>query len=260
MDIRERIENPLYRHPWELSRTECVTGECSRYLQKKTNKTYINVGAGDLFFDDYLLDRFKNTGVIAVDIAYTQALKELLLSDLRNADRMCMKSSLEELGGVCADFAVMMDSLEYMEDDLAYVRALTELVAESGYLFFTLPAFQFLFSAHDEHVGNLRRYSKKDFASLIAGIRELEIVRMHYFYTFLFFFRLLLKVLHLKVDPEIKRTVGWKFSERNFVTVILRKALNADYRMNRYLAQKDLSLPGLSLFAVCRKRSTNSEE
>ena len=254
MDIRERIENPLCRHPWELSRTECVTGECSRYLQKEKNKTYINVGAGDLFFDDYLLDRFKNTGVIAVDIAYTQALKELLLSDLRNADRISMKTSLEELGGVCADFAVMMDSLEYMEDDLAYVRALTELVAESGYLFFTLPAFQFLFSAHDEHVGNLRRYSKKDFISLISQIPELEIVQTHYFYSALLIPRLLQKVLRQDADPRRKQTTGWKFSERNAVTVLVKKALNADYKINILLAKAHLGLPGLSLFAVCRKR------
>ena len=67
MDLHERhkdgsaVEN---RHPWELSRTKKVLEVFGKYLDKRHGEggeKYINIGAGDQYFDHRLLKRYART-------------------------------------------------------------------------------------------------------------------------------------------------------------------------------------------------------
>ena len=147
----------------------------------------------------------------------------------------------------------MMDCLELMEDDLAYLKQLSSKVRPGGYLFFTVPAFRFMFSAHDEHVENLHRYSIADFEQLVARAGNLRVIRRHYFYTSLFLVRLAQKVFRIPVDPEVKITTDWRFGKNHPLTRFLVAVLNCDYRIHQTLDRHGIHLPGLSLFVICRK-------
>lgn len=217
MDLNETTKEVLNRHPWELSRTKCVLNQFAQYLGDADKvAVYANIGAGDLYFDRALQERYVKHRVYAVDIAYK--------------------------------------SLEYMERDAAYVKKISREIKSGGYFFFTLPAFPILFSAHDINVKNLRRYNRKSFAAILKEIPELEIIEEYYFYTSLFLIRFIQKLLHIPIDPGHKVTANWSYADDTWITRILNACLNLDFSINKIFSKLGIYFPGLSMMAICRKK------
>lgn len=248
MDINETRRGMINRHPWELSRTQMLIKEWKRFINNLYRGDgqyfkYVNVGAGDLYFDDLLMNTYNNVEVYAVDIGYdTQGKREISKKNKHLTNDI---NSIDE--NVLFDFSVMMDSLEYMQDDREYISKLMLRVRRGGYMFFTIPAYTSLFSDHDVHVGNLRRYNRKDIEKLFSDIDGLEIVYSRHFYFSLYLVRLFQVLTKIKIDPEQKVTTGWKFKEDGWITRVVKGVLNFDYLIGRYL-------PGLSLMIVCVRK------
>lgn len=57
------------------------------------------------------------------------------------------------------DIVVATDVLEHIEDDLAALTEWRRVLKDDGYLIITVPAYQWLWSAHDEALHHCRRYS-----------------------------------------------------------------------------------------------------
>jgi SAM-dependent methyltransferase len=57
------------------------------------------------------------------------------------------------------DFAVCLDVIEHLEDDGAALRELRRVIAPGGPLLVTVPAYQWLWSGHDEVNHHKRRYT-----------------------------------------------------------------------------------------------------
>lgn len=247
MDLSESSTEVFNRHPWELSRTQCVLGVFSKYIDrmKKADIVYINAGAGDLYFDRILLKKYVNNHVHAIDIAYEDMKPE--------DDRIHKYHFLEDVKAENMDYAIMMDSLEYMEDDVDYVKKMTQKIRKGGYFFFTLPAFPILFSDYDVKIKNLRRYSHRTFDKVLDKVPELKKVEAHNFYTSLFAIRFVQKMLHLPIDPHCRFTANWSLAQDNILTKILTTCLNIDFGFNRMLGRIGIRLPGLSMIIVCRK-------
>lgn len=246
MDLSETTNEVANRHPWELSRTKCTLNEFARYLGHVNGAAvYANIGAGDLYFDRVLLKRYKNHQVHAVDIAY---------EDLESEDERINKYHFfEEIPQKKMDYAIMMDSLEYMEDDILFVKKISKEIKSGGYFFFTLPAFPFLFSDYDINIKNLRRYSRKSFNSILKEIPELEMVEEYYFYTSLFLVRFIQKIFHIPIDPDHKFTAHWNYPENSWITRFLTACLNLDFAVNKTLSKTGIRFPGLSMMVICRK-------
>ena len=135
MDINETSKKMKSRHPWELSRTKCVLKSMDSYLTDihKTGdkKSYLNIGAGDMYFDRALMKKWKKDALYAVDIGYAEQEKQ--------GSRVHKYKYLEEIEENNFDYALMMDSLEYMEDEVEYVKKLCGKLKPGGMIFFTLP-------------------------------------------------------------------------------------------------------------------------
>lgn len=249
MDLSETTGEVKYRHPWELSRTYCTLKVFAGYLNelgaKSRDTVYINAGAGDLYFDKILLRRYKKTRVHAIDIAYKELVSE--------GKRIHRYHKLEDIEENDADYAIMMDSLEYMEDDVEYVRKMAQRIKKGGYFFFTLPAFPCLFSDYDVNIKNLRRYSRKSFSEVLDKVPELEKVEDHNFYTSLFMVRFTQKMLRLPIDPDHKFTANWNYSRKSFLTWFLTTCLNLDFWFNRMVSKIGIRLPGLSMLVICKR-------
>lgn len=249
MDLNETTEEVLNRHPWELSRTGCVLNALSGYMddlhKNRKSKCYINIGAGDLYFDGVLLAKYKDDELYAVDLAYKD-----LVSEETNIHKF---HYFEEIGNQKFDYAIMMDSLEYMENDVDYVTKVSSHLRKGGYFFFTLPAFPVLYSEHDVHVKNLRRYSRKSFYEVIHQVPGLKIKEDFNFYTALFLIRFFQKFLHLPIDKNQKVTAHWYFKEKGLITRFFTGLLNLDFAVNKAFSKIGIRLPGLSMLAVCRK-------
>jgi SAM-dependent methyltransferase len=59
------------------------------------------------------------------------------------------------------DLAASLDVIEHLEDDLAALRELRRAVAPGGALMVTVPAYQWLWSGHDEINHHHRRYTRR---------------------------------------------------------------------------------------------------
>lgn len=248
MDYNEISKGMVNRHPWELSRTGMLLKAFKKYVGNKEGR-YVNIGSGDCYFDKKLFDSGMAKECYAVDIAYTDAF----VSD--NPDsRLLMVNDISGIEDETCDFSLMMDSLEYFEEDAEYVKRLSEKVKKGGYMLFTLPAYKKLFSNHDINVGNLRRYDISDVKEMFEKLPDIELVDYRHFYFSLYIVRWFQVKTKAVVDPEAKVTTGWKHKENSFITKILVGILNLDFLFGKLIKNSGADLPGLSLLVVARKK------
>jgi SAM-dependent methyltransferase len=92
------------------------------------------------------------------------------------------------------DLAVSLDGIEHLQDDLAALRELRRTVAPGGALLITVPAYQWLWSGHDEINHHHRRYTRRSLQRVAeqAGWRQL---RTTYFNSLLLPVAIVLRVL-----------------------------------------------------------------
>ena len=83
------------------------------------------------------------------------------------------------------DLVAALDLIEHIEEDDRAIRFLAERLAPGGWLLVTVPAFQCLWSSHDEALSHHRRYRKRGLVRQLqaAGI---EVAYASYFNCLLF--------------------------------------------------------------------------
>ncbi|NLH98720.1 MAG: class I SAM-dependent methyltransferase [Chthonomonadales bacterium] len=114
------------------------------------------------------------------------------------SDRALGYSARRGLTGLCAsdatrlpfrtgafDAIVALDLLEHIPDDAAAASEFARALQPGGQLFVTVPAYQSLWSGHDQALMHQRRYTARQVRRLIEG-SGLEIVRLSYAMTLLF--------------------------------------------------------------------------
>lgn len=83
------------------------------------------------------------------------------------------------------DAVCAFDVIEHIDDDRGSVAALADLVAPGGYLIVTVPAYQWMWSRHDEIHHHKRRYSRSTIVDVVrAG--GLDPMKASYFNAILF--------------------------------------------------------------------------
>jgi SAM-dependent methyltransferase len=92
------------------------------------------------------------------------------------------------------DLAASLDVIEHLQDDLQALRELRRVVAPGGSLLLTVPAYQWLWSGHDEINHHHRRYTRRSLQRIgeQAGWHQ---VRTTYFNSLLLPAAILLRVL-----------------------------------------------------------------
>ncbi|HEY5140824.1 MAG TPA: methyltransferase domain-containing protein, partial [Methylococcales bacterium] len=83
------------------------------------------------------------------------------------------------------DLICMFDVLEHIEHDIETLMAIKQLLMKNGRILITVPAYQWLYGAHDEFLHHKRRYSANQLRKKIA-VAELRPVKISYFNTILF--------------------------------------------------------------------------
>jgi SAM-dependent methyltransferase len=92
------------------------------------------------------------------------------------------------------ELAASLDVIEHLEDDLAALRELRRVVAPGGSLLITVPAYQWLWSGHDEINQHFRRYTRRTLLR-VAQEAGWEPVRTTYFNSLLLPAAIVLRVL-----------------------------------------------------------------
>ena len=83
------------------------------------------------------------------------------------------------------DLICMFDVLEHIEHDTETLIAIKQLLTKNGRILMTVPAYQWLYGAHDEFLHHKRRYSATELRKKIVAA-GLSPAKMSYFNTILF--------------------------------------------------------------------------
>ena len=115
------------------------------------------------------------------------------------------------------DSIYILDVLEHIDDQVEILKSAQNYLTQSGKILVTVPAFEFLWSPHDEFVHHVRRYTK-------AGLKKVledsgyKVERISYFNSILFplalIQRLGMRILNKKLNTHLSTPptiVNWLF-------------------------------------------------
>lgn len=139
------------------------------------------------------------------------------------------------------DLVAILDVIEHVEDDRAGLAAIARRLKPGGKVLISVPAHQWMWSAHDTLNHHHRRYSKKTLAALVAGA-GLKLDRLHYFNSLLF---------PLAVAARLaSKAMGRDGGDEKLPPAPLNRLFDRLFGAEAYLLGKVPLPPGLSLVAI----------
>jgi hypothetical protein len=249
MDLREAQEEGAARHPWEVARfrffEEVLRGATGRDRPLRV----LDVGSGDSWFATSLLPRLPaGSHIDCWDAGYTEKdLAQGVPGLTRTANRPSSR----------ADVLLLLDVLEHVEDDVAFLDALVRENTHSGSIVLvSVPAWSALFTAHDTQLAHFRRYSPASAAKLLER-SGLEVEKRGGLFHSLLAPRGASKLVEvaraaLGLPAVVPATPAWRGGALQ--TKLVSAALALDNRASHLSARYLLELPGLSWWALCKTR------
>lgn len=239
MDLKEEdiLGEQIHNHWYYISKGRAMR----KFLRGRNVPEVLDVGAGSGIFSRQLLDAGFCERAMCVDPNY---LEEKI--EHHHGKRIQFVKAIET--GL-QKAILMMDVLEHVPDDVALLKHYGDRLEIGGYVFITVPAFQFMWSGHDVFLEHYRRYTIPMLESVIqeAGLTP---IKSRYFFGSLFpvvaairfVKKVLLKQGAVKAQSELKPYPNW-----------LNHALIAVHDVERRLLFDVNQLFGLSIFCICRK-------
>ena len=155
-----------------------------------------------------------------------------------------ISAPLPELEGVPErhyDLIGAFDVIEHIDDDKAAMNSIAKRLKRGGRLVVTVPAHQWMWSAHDVVNHHKRRYSKRALRQLIES-SPLRLETIGYFNSLLF---------PLAVGERLSSKLrGKDDADLSLPPKPLNSALERAFAAERHLVGRLPLPPGLSLFAV----------
>ncbi len=168
------------QHWWFRARRDILLSLILKYLPKGC---VLDVGCGTGFILESLktqyASQYETWGIdiseIAIQFCQEKGLTQVSQGILEN-------NALPEH---YFELIMFLDMIEHLEHDLPALTQAKHYLKPQGQLLITVPAYQFLWSAHDEVHHHKRRYTKKQIIELLSQAGY-EVVFVSYFNTFLF--------------------------------------------------------------------------
>lgn len=169
MDLKEEtaLGDAIHTHWYYTAKAEMMTrhvGHC---------RTVLDVGAGSGFFSRWMLRKGLAERAVCVDPGYPEDC------DAEEAGRPL--AFRRELQSSDADLILMMDVLEHVDDDAGLLAAYLALTPPGARVFITVPAFEFIWSGHDEFLEHRRRYTLARLRRTVVAAGAVEISGHYYF-------------------------------------------------------------------------------
>ncbi len=229
---------------WWFAGRRAVLGSVIRRLKLAPDAAILEAGCGP-GGNLAMLSRFGNVSAFEPD-------------DMAAADARALSGLAVEKGflpddipfGGPFDLVCAFDVIEHVEADAASLAALFRLTKRGGHAIFTVPAFMFLWSAHDVANQHWRRYTRPAFRRLLeqAGY---TVEFISYYNTILFpavaGVRFLKKALKIKDAPD-EAMPGPGLNR------FLRCVFGSERHILRFMAMPF----GTSIIAVCRRNGMDS--
>lgn len=164
------------RHWWFVGRRRIMRRLLANVLPPSTGATVVDVGCGTGANIASLAADYDCVGIDtsaqAIELARPRFPKVRFLCGLAPRD----------LGDVAARAGafLLMDVLEHVEDDFRMLSELLAAASPGAIFLITVPADEALWSEHDESFGHLRRYDRRRFEQLWAGLPVTALLSSYY--------------------------------------------------------------------------------
>ncbi len=228
-------------HWWFQARREILVQIINTFVPK--GAAVLDVGCGTGFILEKLQHDYEAHGLdhseVAVRYCHERGLtfvKHGLLGE-------------ETFNGKKFQLVSFLDVIEHIEDDFTVVSIAKSYLSDNGYLMITVPAFQFLWSAHDEIHHHKRRYTKESLKNLLE--------KAGYTVRYITYFNTLLFPMITLIRAVGKLTGRHNASDAKPTNKVLNNALYRVFKSERAVLP-NVSLPfGVSLLAVAEvKKNT----
>lgn len=175
MDLKERdaLGDQAGTHWYYVSKARMIT----RHFPNKPSKL-LDVGAGLGWFSHWLMANGYADSAVCVDPGYDADDTETV----KDGRQIHYVRSIRDTD---ADMVLLMDVLEHVDDDVALLREYWDKAARGTVFVITVPAFRFLWSAHDEYLDHRRRYTTKMLDRTIRAVGGTP-SQLHYFFGSIF--------------------------------------------------------------------------
>ncbi len=247
MDLKEEkaIGGDPSSHWYYISKGRAIKS----LLGDKPINGLLDVGAGSGVFSKMLVNEGRAAQAICVDPNY-----DADFVGVRPGEKIEYTRSVEK---VEADLVLMADVIEHVDDDVALVREYAQKAEPGTRFLISVPAFQFLWSSHDEFLDHRRRYTR---ASLKKAVEDAGLVPRD---TRYFFGMLFPAVAAMRLMPEkLSTAVGAGATKENASQLKaapgwLNSSLVAIHDLERLAMFPFNRLAGVTVFCLAEKPSDN---
>ena len=224
------------RHWWYRARRKIIAELIRRYARPRVEAQVLEIGCGT-GHNLAMLAGFGHVDGLELDDE-ARALSEKRLG------RAIMSSPLPELADVADrhyDLIGAFDVIEHIEDDSAAIASIAKKLKPGGKFVMTVPAHQWMWTAHDVVNHHKRRYSRGSLKALLER-SPMKLEKIDYFNSLLF-------------PLAIAERAASKLRDREDADVKLPPAalnavLETIFAAERHLVGRLPLTPGLSLFAI----------
>jgi SAM-dependent methyltransferase len=234
--VYERMAAHDTTHWWYRARRDILADYLTRWggLPKDARILEIGCGTGHNL---PMLAQFGEIDAIEIDETAGAKASERLGKPVGT-------SPLPELVGVepgSYDLVAVLDVIEHVEDDVAALKAIATALKPGGKILITVPAHQWMWSAHDVVNHHKRRYSKVGFEALLAKA-GLQGSKLGYFNSLLF---------PVAVAARFAgKLMGKDDSDDSPPPKPLNTLFEGIFRLERHMVGRVPLPPGLSLIAL----------
>jgi SAM-dependent methyltransferase len=227
-------------HWWYRARREILSDYLAREGHLPQGARVLEIGCGT-GHNLPMLAQFGEVDAIEIDETAAAMASERLGKKVGSAP-------LPELEGVepgSYDLVAVLDVVEHVEDDVAALQAMAKALKPGGKILITVPAHQWMWSAHDVVNHHKRRYSKKTLAAALdaAGLKW---NRLRYFNSLLF---------PVAVAARFAgKLMGKDDSDDSPPAKPLNTAFEAIFGVERHLLGRMPLPPGLSLIVLAEPK------
>jgi len=228
------------RHWWYRARREVLAALIRRETQLPKDAKILELGCGT-GHNLAMLGAFGHVDGLELD-EEARALSEKRLG------RKVMSAPLPELAGVQDrgyDLIGAFDVIEHIADDRAALASIAAKLKPTGKFVMTVPAHQWMWSAHDVVNHHKRRYSKQGLRTLIEA-SPMKLERLGYFNSLLFPVAV--------AQRAASKARGAEDADVTLPPAPINTTLEKIFAAERYLVGRLPLPPGLSLFAVASAR------
>jgi SAM-dependent methyltransferase len=198
----------------------CATGRTSEFLEK----------FGDVLSLEYDEDCYN-------------FVKETLNINIVQGSVLDLPFENEMFDIVCA-----FDIIEHVDDDLKAAEEMKRVLKYNGDLILTVPAFNFLWSEHDEINFHFRRYTKK---TLLNTLNVFKLNKTYYFNSILFIPIAIVRLLSRFKSSKLEKKSDFK----RFNTSLISKILYFTFYIDLFLIKNKFKPKfGTSIFLIASKK------